>query len=42
MQEMGVQYLDQEDLLDLPTAVFLPGASPQTEDPSRVQSTVSQ
>ena len=45
MQEIQVGSLDQEDALEeawQPTAVFLPGKSPWTEENSGLQSMVSQ
>ena len=37
-QETRVPYLDQEDPLEEGRAVFLPGESPWTEQPGRLQS----
>jgi len=45
MQEIQVGSLDQEDALEeawQPTAVFLPGESPWTEENGGLQSMVSQ
>ena len=45
MQEIQVQSLGGDDPLEkrmAPTPVFLPGESPWTEDPGRLQSTGSQ
>ena len=45
MQEMWVRSLGWEDSLEevmQPTPVFLPGETPWTEEPDRLQSMVSQ